>query len=241
MESMEPHLSGCHLIVSRLAPGAALLAEKHRVPGAKIAISATDLRQETAGFIFGEDAYKDPAANRSNLNPEAFRDASSLRVYGIWTPSLGRFDLDLRPFLRHTDMKFLQHFLPGQPLEENGHASAGIVTAASFGTAHSHTVLGLDLEWSDMFLEETQSGPTQGSAFLQETRPEGRHYDYTVESLSIAPFVQSEFRPGESLTLGAGLRLETPIGSLRLDVGFPIDRDPDQDLYRIHLAVGHTF
>jgi outer membrane protein assembly complex protein YaeT len=40
---------------------------------------------------------------------------------------------------------------------------------------------------------------------------------------------------------GPGIRLETPIGSLRLDVGFPIDRDPDQDLYRIHLAVGHTF
>jgi outer membrane protein assembly complex protein YaeT len=40
---------------------------------------------------------------------------------------------------------------------------------------------------------------------------------------------------------GPGLRLATPIGSLRLDVGFPIDRNPDQDVYRIHLSVGQFF
>jgi outer membrane protein assembly complex protein YaeT len=40
---------------------------------------------------------------------------------------------------------------------------------------------------------------------------------------------------------GSGIRLATPIGSLRLDVGFPIDRDPGQDSYQIHLSVGHTF
>ena len=173
-----------------------------------LALSATDLRQETAGFILGEDAYKDPAVNRSNLNPEAFRDASSLRIYGIWTPSFGRFDLDVRPYLRHSDMTFLQHFLPGQPLEENGHLSAGVITSASVASDRHDTVFGVDLEWSDMFLEETQVGPTQGSAFLQETRPEGKHYDYKVDSLSIAPFLQTEFRFNEQLRLAAGLRLE---------------------------------
>jgi len=40
---------------------------------------------------------------------------------------------------------------------------------------------------------------------------------------------------------GPGIRLATPIGSLRLDVGFPIDPDPGQDSYRIHLSVGQAF
>ena len=53
-----------------------------------VALSATDLDQDTAGFIFGKDAYKDPAQNRVNLNPEAFRDASSQRLHAIWTKSL---------------------------------------------------------------------------------------------------------------------------------------------------------
>ena len=84
----------------------------------------SDLDQETAGYILGFDAYKDPALNRQNLNPEAYRLASSQRLTAHWKRPGDRFDLDVRPFVRHSDMEFLQHFLPGQPLEENSHVSA---------------------------------------------------------------------------------------------------------------------
>jgi outer membrane protein insertion porin family/translocation and assembly module TamA len=40
---------------------------------------------------------------------------------------------------------------------------------------------------------------------------------------------------------GAGLRLRTPVGSLRLDVGFPINRPPDASVFQIHFSVGHMF
>ncbi len=117
--------------------------------------SATDLRQETAGFIFGQDAYKDAALNRGNLNPEAFRNASSQRLYGIWRRSMANVDIDVRPYLRHSDMRFLQHFLPGQPLEENGHVSAGLMTALAVDVNNKRFITGMDAEWSDMFLKET--------------------------------------------------------------------------------------
>lgn len=173
-----------------------------------VGLTATDLDQETAGFIVGEDAYKDPAINRSNPNPEAFRKASSQRLYGIWTRSLNRVDLDLRPYVRHTDMRFLQHFLPGQPLEENGHSSAGILATAAFGELRRRIIVGLDVEWSDMFLKQSQEGPTQGSAFLMETRPDGDHYDYTATSIGVAPYVQSEHWVNDRLLIGAGLRID---------------------------------
>ncbi|MBT8088431.1 MAG: TonB-dependent receptor, partial [Gammaproteobacteria bacterium] len=174
--------------------------------------SATDLDQETAGFIFGEDAYKDPALNRSNLNPEAFRDASSQRLYGIWQSAInlpgGGVDVDIRPYLRHSDMRFLQHFLPGQPLEENGQVSAGAVSAFSFGSERRRFVAGIDVEWSDLYLRQGQVSPTEGSAFLRETRPVGKHYDFDVRSLAFAPYLQSDLAVSDRLTLGAGLRIE---------------------------------
>ena len=170
--------------------------------------TATDLRQETAGYIVGQDAYKDSALNRGNLNPEAFRNASSQRLYGIWRRSLTNFDIDVRPYLRHSDMRFLQHFLPGQPLEENGHVSAGAMTALAFDIDNKRFIAGIDVEWSDMFLQETQFDPTQGSAFLVETRPVGKHYDYEVSSIAIAPYLQADITVSERLTLSAGLRLE---------------------------------
>jgi len=171
-------------------------------------LTATDLDQQTAGFILGEDAYKDPAVNRSNPNPEAFREASAQRLYGIWTTTRNSVDFDLRPFLRHSDMEFLQHFLPGQPLEENGHVSAGMLATATFGDARRRTIVGMDVEWSDMFLKQTQDGPTPGSPFLMETRPQGKHYDYDVTSAGVAAYVQTDWAVDERLTLGAGLRLD---------------------------------
>ena len=173
-----------------------------------LGISATTLDQETAGFILGEDAYKDATLNRANLFPEAFRNASSLRIQGHWTRARDGFDLDLRPYLRHSDMEFLQHFLPGQPLEENGHASGGMLATFAFDTDRRTTIVGVDVEWADMFLRETQDGPIEGSPVLVETRPEGKHYDYDVTSLGLAAYVQSDWQVNDRLTLGAGLRAE---------------------------------
>ena len=172
------------------------------------ALSLTDLDQDTAGFIVGEDAYEDPDVNRSNPNPEAFREASSQRLYGIWTRRTDNADFDVRPFVRHSDMSFLQHFLPGQPLEENGHVSAGVLAAVTIDGQRVTTIAGADIEWSDTWLEQTQFGPTEGSDFLRETRPEGKHYDYEVSSFSLAPYFQSDVRVGEAMTIGIGLRTE---------------------------------
>jgi iron complex outermembrane receptor protein len=171
-------------------------------------LAISDLDQETAGYILGENAYKDPALNRKNLNPEAFRKASSQRLSADWRRSYDSMDINIRPFMRHSDMQFLQHFLPGKPLEENGHVSVGALLSAAVDKDHSTTTFGLDIEWADVFLRETQEGPTTGSAFLQETRPEGKHYDYDVSSVAFAPYVQSRIAVSDRLTLSAGLRAE---------------------------------
>ena len=171
-------------------------------------LSVTDLDQETAGFILGKDAYRDPDINRTNPNPEAFRDASSARLYATWQKETNRSLIDVRPFLRVSSMEFLQHFLPGQPLEENGQVSAGFLSTITWQQSGRRITLGFDFEWADVFLKETQFGPTGGSDFLNETRPEGKHYDFDVTSLTLAPYIQADFDIGERLVLGAGLRAE---------------------------------
>ena len=43
-------------------------------------LSGSNLNQETAGFVRGGDAYKDRSLSRTNPNPEAYRDAKSIRL-----------------------------------------------------------------------------------------------------------------------------------------------------------------
>jgi outer membrane receptor protein involved in Fe transport len=174
----------------------------------RLGASLSDLDQETAGFILGEDAYKDPALNRQNLNPEAFRKADSQRVFAHWQKAGEKRTIDIRPYLRRSDMTFLQHFLPGQPLEENGHVSAGALLSTTYDGDDTSTVVGVDFEWADVFLKQTQFGPTSGSPFLVETRPEGKHYDYDVTSVAIAPYVQATIELSARTSLSLGLRAE---------------------------------
>ena len=173
-----------------------------------LGFTATDLDQDTAGFIVGEDAYKDPEVNRSNPDPEAYRDASSQRLYGIWTRPLGGLELDFRPYVRNSDMGFLHFERPGQPQEDNGHSSAGFIAMLTAQGADRLINFGLDLDFSRARLEQWQDGPTPGNPRQRETFPDGRHYDYEVDGLSLGAFVQADWQVSDRLSVGAGLRLE---------------------------------
>ena len=87
---------------------------KHRVLTADREItttfSYTNLNQETAGFIRGRDSYKDSGQKRDNPNPEAYRDARSFRLISEIDQQLGKGSLVIKPYLRHVEMEFLQHF-----------------------------------------------------------------------------------------------------------------------------------
>lgn len=173
-------------------------------------IAYTRLDQETAGFITGLDAYKDRTLAKTNPNPEAFRKATSLRASSSYSRALGdNVRLQSTPYFRHLDMEFLMHFLPGQPLEENGQTSIGIQNGLYIGEgSRLEVITGVDAEYTDSFLRQTQENATEGSAFLQATIPAGKQYDYDVKSLMVAGFLQLSYEATERLRLTAGLRLE---------------------------------
>jgi len=189
----------------------------HRYDGDALSVTTrlavANLNQETAGYIEGEGAYRDSGLRRTNPNPEAFRDARALRLSSEVQMDLEEgAQLSLTPYLRKTEMEFLQHYLPGQPLEENGQRSAGI--RASYWTdprAPWQLITGLDTEYTRAFLVERQEAPTEGSEFLQATIPMGRHYDYEVDALMAAPFALANWRVNDALTLNAGLRYEAMV------------------------------
>ncbi|AMN45867.1 hypothetical protein ACG33_01830 [Steroidobacter denitrificans] len=174
-------------------------------------LAATNLNQDTAGFIQGENAYRNKRLARSNPNPEAYRDAYAARLSAEYRRSLNdRLQLSVQPYLRHSRMEFLQHFLVGKPLEENGQDSIGILTALdilAFG--NTRILAGMDLEWADGFLKETQAGPaTDGAPAANAIRPAGKHYDYRVQSTVAALFTQFEQPFAANWKLTGGARAE---------------------------------
>ncbi|MCU0757978.1 MAG: TonB-dependent receptor [Steroidobacteraceae bacterium] len=180
----------------------------------RLRLAGSVLNQETAGFVRGFDAYRDPALARSNPNPEAFRDAWSTRASASWSADAGcaGCTTDLRVMLRRSQMEFLQHFLLGKPLERNGQdsLSASALLARPWGDGDRlRWRTGLDLEVADSWLQELQAGPTlEGSPAARAIRPAGRHYDYAVSAATGAGFASLDWRLGAQLVAAASLRVD---------------------------------
>ena len=166
--------------------------------------SFSNLNQETAGFITGHDTYRDESLKDENPKPEAYRDASSQRAHIRFQY---RPDPHTRwsfvPYVRHTEMEFLMHFLPWKPVERNRHTSGGWRLSLERDINTDLTLLaGLDGEYTRGELKESQS------AEFSPAIPVGVHYDYRVRSSVISPFVSLNYRVSEQLSVAAGLRQE---------------------------------
>lgn len=169
----------------------------------KTVLSLSNLNQETAGFIQGFEAYTDESRKRENPNPEAYRDNQTARFYSKveYRPDENTA-ISITPYLRWTDMTFLQHFLPWQPVEENSHYSAGF--KSHFERQYDDIVLmtGFDLDLTRGELQETQDEP------FAPTLPEGDHYDYRVDASVISPFARVTWQATDDLVVTAGARRE---------------------------------
>ena len=170
-------------------------------------LAATNLDQQTAGFIVGPNAYRNRALARSNPNPEAYRDAQSARLSAHYQGASG---VDWRAYLRSSRMDFLQHFLLGQPVEDNGQDSAGLLLSLTRGDiAGGDLVLGADAELAASSLLQFQEGPTtDGTPAQNAIRPAGRQYDYDADSSVLAAYAEWRRPLAPHWSIEAGARVE---------------------------------
>ena len=149
----------------------------------------TNLNQETAGYVNGLNSYKDEEFSKQNFNPDAYRDANSQRVSLKLIQEIDDVISSITPYVRSNDMKFFQHFLPGTPLEENSHYSFGAIFQRITDYESFSFIRGLHIDFAKAELTETQANKlTTSSAFNNATRPQGKHYDYEVDSITYAFF-----------------------------------------------------
>jgi len=166
------------------------------------AFEASNLNQETAGFVEGYRAYADDALRRNNPNPEAYRDSYSMRAYTRWSRSVGSGQLRITPYLRRTGMEFLQHYLPWKAVEKNGQTSAGLQLDLRGQAGALDWRSGVEVDLTRGWLREVQGQP------FSPNQPAGVHYDYEVDALSAAVYGQLRWEMSDRWLLQSGLRLE---------------------------------
>ncbi|HVC37407.1 MAG TPA: TonB-dependent receptor [Gammaproteobacteria bacterium] len=174
-------------------------------------LEATNLNQKTAGYIYGLDAYENPALRYSNPTPGAFRDAHSLRVLQKWRLNLtdGR-ELDITPYARRNWTSFTEHYLPGEPIETAAANSAGVqVKLRDTLSPTTSVIYGSDAEYAHGTVMEFQPGPVTTLPPPQAViRPQGLHYDYAADSRTLAAYVDVTHYWSPQWLFSGGVRVE---------------------------------
>jgi iron complex outermembrane receptor protein len=185
-------------------------------------ISGFVLDQETAGFISSSDngsdcyrsdytdenLYQDRNAMEKNCDDDAYRKWSSLRIATNWQRTLSSdTHLSITPYFRVNQMEFRQHYLPSKAIEENSHYSVG-VTSNYYWQIDSNiaVVMGINAEWTEGALTQTQQKPDTFS--FGKARQQGTHYDYKVEALTIAPYIQGDWDVNDALKFTGSVRFD---------------------------------
>jgi outer membrane receptor protein involved in Fe transport len=171
-------------------------------------LSYTHLEQNTAGFIEGFESYKNEEVAQANFDPNAFRNATSFRLWSkaLWQNNQNTFIVT--PYVRHQNMTFFKHFLPGTPLEKNSQNGVGIQSLWQHAYSSKVTFnIGLDTEYTRADFLQFQDQATQGSDFLVATVPQGKHYDYDVTSTVVSPFVRLDWQ-WQKWDIALGARFE---------------------------------
>ncbi|HEY1992308.1 MAG TPA: TonB-dependent receptor [Gammaproteobacteria bacterium] len=171
-------------------------------------LAITNLNQKTAGYIYGISAYKDEATRDSNPTPGAYRDAQSLLLAQRWQKTLADGDeLDFTPYARRNTQAFVQHYIPGEPVEDDADNSLGSQLAwRTHPAADTQLVYGLDGEYAHGTIMEYQSqAPLTSGPF---ERPQGLHYDYAADSRTLAGYADVNHAFTPQWIFDGGLRLE---------------------------------
>ena len=192
-------------------------------------LAATNLDQDTAGYIYGQDAYQDEALRDSNPTPGAFRDTQSWLLAQKWRLSLaGDAELDVDPYLRRNAMRFTEHYIPAEPIQADAQNSLGaLLKLRTRPSDRLGIIYGLDFEYAHGWLTEFQPSPLTTSSPQQDAiRPQGLHYDYTADSRTLAAYVDLTQQWTPTWQFTGGLRLERveysyvnflPVGDTRAD------------------------
>ncbi len=185
-------------------------------------ISGFVLDQDTAGFISSRDngsdcyssdysdenLYQDRDAMEKNCDDDAYRKWTSLRIATNWQRLLStKTHFSITPYFRVNQMEFRQHYLPSKAIEENSHYSVGVASNYYWQIeANLALVMGIDAEWTEGELTQTQQKPDTFS--FGKARQQGTHYDYEVEASTIAPYIQGDWQVNDVLKFTGSIRFD---------------------------------
>lgn len=189
---------------------------KHRISFGATTIDttilATAFESEMTGQLnkatFDNNPTDDGLAASVPLD-QATDEATYIRISSaINTPMHNDLWLSITPYARDINNTYMEVYNPATtPIDTEHTATVGSLQRLRW-QPHKKTsvIIGSDVDWTRLWFLVEQSRPTTVVNGLNSYQ--GRHYDFTVDSLIIAPYIQGSQWIGEYILMDVGLRYD---------------------------------
>ncbi|NPA32037.1 MAG: TonB-dependent receptor [Aquificae bacterium] len=173
----------------------------------KLQLIANRLDAQMAGYLDYETFKTNP--EDSGLPPDLtdpYRKVDMVRLSAEYEKLFGENKLSVIPYLRYNRNQYVATWIPKvYPENDTKTYTAGLLTKYKFSTPLGETFVGLDLEYTYADSHYYQTRPTQ--VIWGKEYPQGDIYKYTVDFISVAPYLHHEKWVGR-FKLSFGLRAD---------------------------------
>ena len=107
-------------------------------------------------------------------------------------------------------MEFIQHYLPGKPIEKNGQKSTGLtIKLSEIEINDNFFEIGSQVEIAFINLDQFQPDILNSpNAFNNAVRPQGYHYDFEVVTIFLLVLYLMKYKFKNKYNFFSNLRLE---------------------------------
>lgn len=124
------------------------------------------------------------------------------RLSAEWTNyTFKDVEISLTPYIRYNRNRYIATWENNLPRNDSTQSTIGLLEKTTFDKVWGRVIVGLDTEY-------TKADQLNNQDFDINTYVTGPLYDYNVDYFAIAPFVHSDYKINNEITLSAGARLD---------------------------------
>lgn len=151
----------------------------------------------------------DPAYYAALAKTDIRRKYDMARLSAEWSNYVFRgVEISLTPYVRYNRNQYVATWEKNLPSNDSRQATMGLLEKTTFNQAWGRVIVGFDTEYTKADQMNNQDFTVTTTGFGAATYTQGALYDYSVDYFAIAPYIHSDYKINNEITLSAGARLD---------------------------------
>lgn len=176
-------------------------------------------------------ASDDPNYYYALTKTDIRRKYDMARLSAEWTNyTFKDVEISLTPYIRYNRNRYVTTWEKNLPSNDSTQQTVGLLEKTTFDQPWGRVIVGFDTEYTQAEQIYDQDFTVTTTGWGAKTYTQGSLYDYDVDYFAVAPFVHSDYKINNEVTLSVGGRLD--YNKYEYSNNLSVGADPSNTYYR---------